>query len=834
MRLGLWTMVLLCVASAGCKDLFGSTSPLDAGIDGAVPTDGGLVDGAVPGSVGAACEEVSDCRNGLQCGTGGTCEPTGMAAEGSTCQLSGDCADGLFCSLSTRVCASAGEGEDGAECLSAADCASGLSCSIEGFGARCRAGGEGDIGTPCENVGGCLSGLACLPTPAGSVCTSPPAGTVPDLPVPGVWTGEACETEEGSPRALFDVGADGDFFQLPFPNDVRRTDDGRVDYTGFATPGTALPIDVVERYLRASEEALTGFSTNATVYFRFSEGYDWDSISSRFRMVDITPDSPTYGESVVLQWQVTAGRITRYMCEDWLAFRPRNGDPLRPGTTYAAVLDRGFLTADGEAFERSEDFDAMLGDAAPSDAALARAHGIYAPLRAWIADTDVDGNTLLSASVFTTQEPETRMPRLREVIHARELPTVSDLTACEESVVSPCDDGTEQRRCGAPNEDYVEVHGRINLPVFQQGTAPYLTPEDGGGIEDGADGLPVVARDEGVCFAMTVPRTPPPTDGFPLLVYGHGTGGSFTTGLRNGIANDVIGNDGEGAPVGAVTFSIDFPQHGTRRGDSTEDPDLLFFNFINPEAARDNITQGSADLFSVVRWATEFALDAGESPTGEAVRFDRARIAFFMHSQGATHASLMFPYEPDVRAILLSGNGGDLTQSLLTKTEPVDIASIVPFALLDANASGALATGVFHPALSVFQAYFDAVDPVNFARRVHREPAEGVPGRHVFMTYGLGDTFSTEETMRAYGAAARLPIVTPELAAPPFAPVIDPPASENITVTDAPFTIALRQYDLPADVDGHFVSTRSTDGRADAVRFIQQALQGVAPSVGAP
>ena len=54
-----------------------------------------------------------------------------------------------------------------------------------------------------------------------------------------------------------------------------------------------------------------------------------------------------------------------------------------------------------------------------------------------------------------------------------------------------------------------------------------------------------------------------------------------------------------------MLVAIDLPQHGERRGDSTDEPEGLFYNFLNPRAARDNVLQGSADLMAVVRWVKE-------------------------------------------------------------------------------------------------------------------------------------------------------------------------------------------------------------------------------------
>ena len=815
-------VLFLCTGCQACEDFF------DGG------NDDGEGGGDMSGKVGDACTRPSDCRLGITCLPDMTCGPDGTATDGAVCQLTGQCADGLYCGPS-RTCEPAGAGDDGADCTSTADCARGLVCVIEGFGGRCRAAGEGDVDEPCMRDTDCIAGLSCVRGPTGTTtCVSPQplpsgdaGGAPPSLPY---WPGEECEEDTGSPRAYFEVprsDTSHDFYRLPYPNDIRR-DDGGLDLAGHPSPGTVLPVDIIDRYLRASEEDLRGFSVSPTIYFRFSHPYDWDTVGGNMRVVDVTPGSPDYGRETALAWLTTAGPISKYICPNWLALRAPHGVPLRPGTTYAAMLLGGIRPNPdvGGTFARATDLDALLGASAPSDATLAEAYADYAPLRAWLADAGEDPAQILNVAVFTTQEPEALIPELRSVIRADAPPAISDLTACESGTVSPCDDGTEERACVTDSGTVWELHGRVTLPIFQQGTAPYEEPGDGGGIMRDARGAPVIARTEDVCFALTVPKTAPPAEGFPLLVSLHGTGGSFTGAVGAGLGDEAA------AMASAATLSFDLPQHGERRGGSTRSPDVLVYNFVNPRAARDVFHQGAADLMSLVYWATGFSLDAATSPTGEAIAFDPTRIVVFAHSQGATHASLALPYEPDVTAALLSGNGGDLTQSLLHKTQPVNIAGILPFALLDPTGSGTLSTGDFHPALAIFQAYFDPVDPVSYGRRIQREPVGAAPAQHVFMTYGLGDTFSPEPTLQAYAVSAGFVVVEPELVdfglgeAPP-------PLSGNVIRDMLGFSIGMRQYSPEGGVDGHFVASRaSAQGAEDAVRFVTMALRGEVPAIG--
>jgi hypothetical protein len=822
-----WATAWMLVLVAGCEcDLFRGPRP---------PADGGRLGYA---GVGDPCVDVSVCRVGLAC-IESACAPSGLGAPGSVCSLSGDCGEGLYCGPA-RTCTAAGTLAEGDDCVGTADCTPGLLCRIEGFGGRCRAAGALDLGDPCTDESDCLAGLSCLENAAAAMrtCASAPAivldgGAAP--PMLPFWPGVTCTDESGPPTAFFRVprgtAEDGDFHRLPFPNDVRRTASG-LALDGHPTPGSALAIDVLGQTIDAAEEDLDGFATNPVIYFRFSRAYDGGSVAGRARWVDITPGSPEYGIDRGLGWLTTYGPISRYICNDWVAFRSGHGSPLRPGTTYALILSEGVTTAEGgELFERAEDLDALLQGVAPSDPALRDAWEAYAPLRAFADDGRVDASTILNAAVFTTQTLEDLVPAMRAVIRARPAPAIDDVTVCAEGVTSPCDDGTPQRRCGPPSAAYTEIHARVSLPIFQAGTAPYETAAEGGAILRDASGTPMVARDEGVCMLMTIPTGAPPAGGFPVVIAAHGTGGSFTGPIGEGLADTWATGTALGTPVRAATIAFDLPQHGERRGASTRSPDRLVFNFANPRAARDVWLQGAADLLALVRFAESTDIDAASSPTGERIHFDPTRITIWAHSQGTTHAALMLPWEPGVRAVLLSGVGGDLTESLLTKTEPIDIASVVPIALLDVDGGGNLAVGDYHPALSLIQMFYERVDPVNFGRRMYAEPIAGDTGRHLFMTYGLGDHFTTERTMRAFAASAALPVVAPELA-PLGWGTVDAPLRGNVTVSGTMRTVGLRQYEPPPGIDGHFVSTRSPQVLADATRFLLEALAGDIPTIG--
>lgn len=844
--------------------------------------------------LGGSCKRLGDCKVGLQC-VEGSCQATGDTKTGGMCRLTAECGSKNYCG-SSRTCKVAGIAEENARCFDTSNCKRGLVCEppdisalgtvtlneLASVSALCEKTGDKEQGQSCTKFADCLAGLYCVDEQqvcdatkacgdrkikAGAkICATLPMGEFDtEIPaLPKLWDGVVCPEvgKDDYKEAYFKVPRgnekESEFYSLPFPNDIRRSG-GKVDMASHPVPPEDLGIPLVNRYVEAAGTDLDGFSTNPVVYFRFSHYYDWGTVNAdTIKIIDITDKSlPEYNKVTGLEWKTVDDDLSNYICPEWLAFKPPHGSPLKAGRTYAAIVTTGVKARGAKKndpttpFKRSEDLIALLDDSAPSDGDLKAAHAAYKPLRDWIADTNQNASTILNAAVFTTLEPEAIVPALRTAIHADSLPSLSELTVCESAnTKSPCesqeiekdDDGKEtmvtRGACPAPSADYTVVHGKIRLPVFQKGTQPYLAPDEGGEIELDSGGKPMVQGHQNVCFAMSVPKDAAPAAGYPVLVYGHGTGGSFNGEMDSGGFAGPLAR----AAVPSVLIAIDLPQHGTRRGESKDDPEGLFYNFLNPRAARDNVLQGSADMMAVIRFIKEGDGLAAGSPLPAAVELDPTRIALMGHSQGATHASLVISYEPDIIGAVLSGNGGNLASSLLTKTSPVDIAAVVPLGLMDPDKSFKLAGGEFNPALSVIQWMFDASDPVNYAPHLIRSPTTQVPsGHHVFMTYGLTDTYSTESTQQAYIRAAGrgMPAVTPMLRPlqgdgdPNPWPTEAPPVSGNAMIGGEPRTIAVRQYTPKDGSDGHFVGIRNgQDGRPDVERFLTQLLSGQTPAIG--
>jgi pimeloyl-ACP methyl ester carboxylesterase len=403
-------------------------------------------------------------------------------------------------------------------------------------------------------------------------------------------------------------------------------------------------------------------------------------------------------------------------------------------------------------------------------------------------------------------------------------PAASDWVKCGGAEPSPCAQAEEDRACGDDPDGYDEYHALLSLPVFQQGTAPYLEPADDGGIDT------TKPKTEEVCLSITVPEGAPPAAGWPTVVFAHGTGGSF----RSHVRDEVAGVLAAATPKFAV-IGIDQVEHGPRRGDSTESPNNLFFNFLNPAASRGNPLQGAADQLSVARFAKALNADAATTH-GEAIKVDPAKIFFFGHSQGSTEGSLALPFGDEYKAAVLSGNGASLRDALRTKTKPENIAAALPVALQDplmADPGIGSAITAFHPVLSLLQQWIDPADPLNFAA-VIGAPLQGHSGKHVFQTFGIEDSYSPPITMISFAIAGGLTQVTPhESAEPAFSDYDDqlPPVAVGYKAPGSGITLGMRQYGSP-ETDGHFVVFDVKAANDDMVLFFSGATGATPPVIG--
>jgi pimeloyl-ACP methyl ester carboxylesterase len=759
------------------EDQLGVDAPGDAG--DALGQDG---DSFVGGKgLGESCLEDGECLAGLEC-LGTVCKPSGDLDEGDPCVVSGQCGSGLICGpdledlekLST--CVPEGPSTVGEFCATDRDCERGLYCVLLGFNGQCAAEGPGGLGDGCTSQADCQAGFGCsVESKCGLLGL--------DLPL---FAGETCQSNGelgGAPRVLFEVPRGGqplaDFYRLPFPNDLRIVG-GKVVLEGHPTPGPGIiGMDLPARLFEAAQQDLEAFGTNPVVYFRFSTDLHnpkYTIVSSgddaNILFVDVTdPLDDSYGGTRGLNWLYSPSR-QKYVCQNSLAVYPPLSRPLAPGRKYAVILKNTLKAAPEEVggqprnLAQDADLQALLAPQAPQDTELAAVWPKYAPLRTFLASSKASqlglsvANTV-GATLFTTFDPRATARTLADYLKTKSAPAVVDLVLCEDGAVSPCDDGlsgaAHTRGCLGTSEQYYEFQGKARIPIFQEGTRPYLNPEDGGRVKV-QNGQPLQTGEEEVCFSLTIPKgVVMPEEGWPVVVYSHGTGGDYRTHLTEGVAGHLASvnawdpvNQTYHRPVALAVLGFDQVMHGPRRGASQLPPESLVFNFRNPRAALGNLFQGAADVASFVALARSLEISIGPYTEEAQGRLDPQQVAFMGHGIGAATGALYLPFAAaDLQAAVLSSAGGGVADQLLRATTPVDLRDGLVLALQDDSVSRA------HPVMAILQAYFEAVDPLNFGEAFFYTVEAEQTALPILHLYGLDDLQTAPATIRSLAQVMR-------------------------------------------------------------------------------
>lgn len=646
--------------------------------------------------------------------------------------------------------------------------------------------------------------------------TAPDAGT--GSPTTDAGPPRCAPEPTGTPRAVFTLPRTGDepFFDLPFPSDLRRTPEGTIDVRRFPNPRSN---GLVRRYVDIMSRTLDGFATNGAVYLRLSHPVDPSTLpatpeasleggASAF-LVDVDPDSPDRGarHPVVVHYQDCE---TRYWPAHTVAMRPVYGLPLASARRYAAVLTDGVHSADNAGYGRDADFEALIAGGGDADVAAARE--VYGDVFEVLGQSGVAMERVIAVTVFTTQDAIGETIAIRDwMVDAYPAPSVTEgsLTVAQ------------------TNATFTEVRGLYGpVPIFQAGEVPYQS--EGGAIVLDASGAPTVHGEYDARFALTIPTTEMPADGFPIAIYAHGTGGDYRSFVHDETAQRL-------ARLGIAAMGVDQIHHGTRNPTST-DPALLFFNFTNPDAGRDNNRQSALDVVQQARLLPALTVPSALlEGADENVRFDPSQVYFVGHSQGGLNGPLYLGIDDSARGAVLSAASGVLTPTLIHKVEPLEIPSIVRglLGLPGATWQDAFALEGFtveHPIATLLQTWVEASDTTNYAHLIALSPRPGFAPKSVLMTEGLLDAYAPPDSIEALAGAMGAPLLepvhrpVPALSLRGLSPAA-PPASGN--VAEGLATMGLLQF----PEDGHFAFQQNPAAAAQALAFLASLAQAGGPGV---
>jgi hypothetical protein len=371
-------------------------------------------------------------------------------------------------------------------------------------------------------------------------------------------------------------------------------------------------------------------------------------------------------------------------------------------TRYALIVTDGLQDARGQAVQASADFerfrhDLNFGQADDPDLKAYRKELIGALAAA--SQDGVPDKHVITASVFTTESATAVLEKIRDQIHAA-TPAPADflLGPNGERTVFNLDDVSgitwnQQTRVAGPlspvpvNVSLLRfIPGTVGQLAFGKYVSPdYETAEQFIPPVGTRTGTPVVQGVNELFFNLYLPSGARPAAGWPVAIFGHGTGGSKQGGgpgggdslavaaslAEQGIATIAINVVGHGfGPLSTLTVkpSLGAPvtfSEGGRGIDQDGDGIIGSSEGIAAPAPRsiiadrDGRQQTVVDLMQLVR-VIETGIDVDGDGSND---LDASRIYYVGQSLGGMYGTPFLAVEPDVRAGVLNVAGGSAVES---------------------------------------------------------------------------------------------------------------------------------------------------------------------------
>jgi len=535
-------------------------------------------------------------------------------------------------------------------------------------------------------------------------------------------------------RAVFAIDSAHDtpetFWDHPFPSDSRLTAEGAPDMTGFFTNGAgSLGTQIVESVVYR-----TGWAQMPVGYFRFTrplaERIETDTVAalptSPFLLVDVDAASTERGKLFPVVAKTL--EVDVFAPEHLLAVSAKPGIILRAQTTYAIVVLASANDARGKSLRPARAIETLAAGETPSGTNGAAMAALYAPLWTTLDTIGVPRGDVVHATVFTTGNVVAELAAMTDGLLAQHSATIAN------PVIDPID---------GVHPEFCEVKIDLTLPQFVTGTEPWNT---GGRFVLDSAGLPVKQSDRTMTAVLTIPRAPMPANGFPLLLYFHGSGGVHdqVVDASRSPAAGVDGPPGEGpamfyARQGIAAAGAPLPVSPDRVPGATE---IAYINFSNLGNFTFLFRQGVIEQ----RMFTSALLDYHMPPavlsscsgvtTPTDIFFDADNFYAGGQSQGGMYTNLFGAVDPRPKAFVPTGAGGLWALMILTGGNFTSVVEI-----LGPTLGTSKDLTFLHPGLHALELAWETAEPLVFAPHLARRPLPGYPARPIYEPVGMNDGY---------------------------------------------------------------------------------------------
>jgi hypothetical protein len=567
-----------------------------------------------------------------------------------------------------------------------------------------------------------------------------------------------------SPTMLvFDLTADttqpANFYSAPFPSDLRLNSAGAPDYSGF-------PLLATNKLLQGMiplASGRTGFSTLAVAYFQFTgamAALDPTAViagdkTSNILLVDVDPRSPDRGTFLpTVAWTPPKDA---YTAANVVSVAARPGFVLSPNRKYAFVIRREQKDASGALLAVDPTLAQLETGKTPSGTLGPAAATLYAPLFTTLTTAGISLADVAAATVFTTGDVVADTAAMSTALVAKYPVTISNLTVTQSSP-----DAGVRADAGGSYPRICELQGTVTMPQFQVGTAPFAST--GGTFQLGADGLPAKQGDAVIPMAISLPTTGPmPAAGYPLVLYFHGSGGVSTEFVDRGpvLVPDGGETPGQGpayvlAPFGFAMAGAALPENPERVPGASETEYLQLGNLAS---LLGNFRQGIIEQRMFLAALTKLTINpaivqagcpAASLGTGSAYHFDPSNLFSQGQSMGGMYTNLITAVEPSFRAALPTGAGGFWTYFIFQSDFVPNANSLLDIAI---GLPSTEQLTFMHPAFSMIETGWEAVDPIVSVPRLSRNPLPGTHPRPIYEPVGQNDSYFSNDDYNAVALA---------------------------------------------------------------------------------
>lgn len=360
----------------------------------------------------------------------------------------------------------------------------------------------------------------------------------------------------------------------------------------------------------------------------------------------------------------------------------KSAELLDQHSRYALIVTNEIRDIDGSPVAASRVFEQLKRGADASAAgvgeAIAAARSIGTP-----------ADTIVAATVFTTQSVTAILERIRDRIK-NETPfqaqfdlgrggarTVFPLSQVASAVWSQ-QTGENPQHFNAVHIDFSGLAPSVERIAFGRYSSPDFRVHPGEFIPAiGTRRRPPVRGSNDIYFDLFLPSGTKPANGWPVAIWGHGSGGNKTVNslfiarklAAHGMATIAINAVGQGfGQLGTLALTdtrgqtVTLPAGG-RGVDQNVDGVIGDGEGISAAPPyqiiddRDGFRQTVADLLQLVR-----VIEIGVAVDDDrSVTLDQSRIYYVGQSQGAMLGALLLSVEPDIFAATLTAPGGPRT-----------------------------------------------------------------------------------------------------------------------------------------------------------------------------